>query len=104
MSTGNANIECISIPLNKYCQPCIQVYYLHQHYYSFFLFISDHAEPNHERALSNLAYFKDVQASDPDKFVDAEITPPPSGTDRLQPSEKEAYEALCREAKPLVSY
>ena len=54
--------------------------------------------------MSNLAYFKDVQASDPDKFVDAEITPPPSGTDRLQPSEKEAYEALCREAKPLVSY
>ena len=69
-----------------------------------FPFISDHAEPNHERALSNLAYFKDVQASDPDKFVDAEITQPPSGTDRLQPSEKEAYEALCREAKPLVSY
>ena len=54
--------------------------------------------------MSNLAYFADVQANDPDKFIDAEMTPPPSGTDRLQPSEKEAYEALCREAKPLVSY
>jgi hypothetical protein len=65
--------------------------------------VSDHAEPNHERALSNLAYFNDIQTNEPDKFIDAEMTPPPAGTDRLEPSEKEAYEALCREAKPLVS-
>ena len=61
------------------------------------------SEPNHERALSNLAYFDDVRTNDPEKFIDTEMTPPPSGTDRLQPSEKEEYEALCREAKPLVS-
>ena len=61
-------------------------------------------EPNHERALSNLAYFEDMRADNPDEFIDAQLTPPPSGTDRLEPDEKETYEALCREAKPLVSY
>ena len=52
--------------------------------------------------MSNLAYFEDIRANEPDKFIDAEIAPPPTGTDRLEPTEKEAYEALCREARPLV--
>lgn len=73
--------------------PCVSILY-------FVLLLS---EPTHERALSNLAYFEDIRASNPDKFIDAEMTPPPTGTDRLEPSEKEEYEALCREAKPLVS-
>ena len=52
--------------------------------------------------MSNLAYFEDTRTNEPDKFIDAEIAPPPIGTDRLEPTEKEAYEALCREARPLV--
>lgn len=56
--------------------------------------------PNHEQALSNLAYFEDLRAENLDEFIDAELTPPPSGT---EPDVKETYEALCREAKPLVS-
>ena len=68
-----------------------------------YFFIDLLSEPTHERALSNLAYFDSIRSGDPEGFVDAELTPPPSGTDRLEPSEKEAYEALCREGVPLVS-
>ena len=45
-----------------------------------------------------------MRSNRPDEFIDAEQAPPPTGTDRLEPSEKEAYEALCREGRPLVSY
>ena len=50
-----------------------------------------------------MQYFESLRDDTPEDFIDAEMAPPPTGTDRLEPSEKEEYEALCREGVPLVS-
>ena len=59
-------------------------------------------EPTHERAISNKEYFDDLRVNNPDQYDDKEFIEP-KGTERLEPSEKEEYEALCREGKPYVS-
>ncbi|XP_064393719.1 prolyl 4-hydroxylase subunit alpha-1-like isoform X2 [Halichondria panicea] len=55
-------------------------------------------EPNHERALSNMAYFNTLKDEKPDDFIDQEI--PMNEDDRLEMSEREIYEATCREGRP----
>ncbi len=68
---------------------------------SVFVFISLPPEPNHERALSNMAYFNRLKDDKPDEFIDQEI--PIYEHDRLEMSEREIYEATCREGRPYVS-
>ena len=59
------------------------------------------SEPNHERALSNLAYFDRQKIEKPDEFIDQEVAK--YEYDRLDMTEREIYEATCREGKPYVS-
>ena len=57
------------------------------------------AEPNHERALTNLAYFEGLRTNSTDKFTDAET----DNDSEEGYTEREVYEATCREGKPIVS-
>ena len=59
------------------------------------------AEPNHKRALTNLAYFEGLRTNSTDKFTDAG-----TGNDSEEESytyQREVYEATCREGRPMVS-
>ena len=56
-------------------------------------------EPDHERALSNMAYFEKIRTEQPDLFADVEEVE--EQTEML--TERQIYEATCREGKPLVS-
>ena len=60
------------------------------------------AEPDHERSLSNMAYFERVRRENPEQFIDEELESMTDGSGRLDYSERELYEATCREGKPLV--
>ena len=53
-------------------------------------------DPYHERALRNQAYFDGLAADSPDKYIDNE-------KEEYVSEEHKAYEALCREPKPIVS-
>ena len=53
-------------------------------------------DPYHERAISNKNYFERLAVDEPDKFIDGE-------KEVEDDSERNKYEQLCREAKPLVS-
>lgn len=56
-------------------------------------------DPYHERGLSNLAYFESIKLNSPEQFTDGEET----NRTREMTSEHERYQALCREAEPIVS-
>jgi hypothetical protein len=58
------------------------------------------AEPDHERALTNMAFFEGLRKDNADKFVDAESS---EADDDEGSSERSVYEATCREGVPLVS-
>ena len=66
----------------------------------FFFLLLHYAEPNHERALSNLAYFEGLRTNGTDKFTDAE-TDNDSGEESY--TEREVYETTCREGRSMVS-
>lgn len=62
------------------------------------------AEPDHDRALSNIAFFEKIRTENPEKFVDAEIN---TGKSMRSPVEdyveRDVYEATCRQGKSLVN-
>lgn len=59
-------------------------------------------EPTHERALANMAFFEGLRSNKADQFIDAEIVGTSEGSGRLDDTEREEYEAICREGLPLV--
>ncbi len=48
-----------------------------------------------------MAYFNSLKDEKPDNFIDQKI--PLNEYDRLEMSEREVYEATCREGRPYVS-
>ena len=59
-------------------------------------------EPTHERALANMAFFEGLRTNKADQFVDAEVVETSEGSGRLDDTERDVYEAMCREGRPLV--
>ena len=53
-----------------------------------------------------MAYFENMQLENPEDFVDEEVTSSSSsrGSGRLSNTERDVYEATCREGEPLVSH
>lgn len=49
-----------------------------------------------------MAFFEDLRTNSAEKFVDAELVGASDGSGRLDDTQREVYEATCREGLPLV--
>ena len=63
------------------------------------------ADPTHDRAQGNIAYFDRLMTSDPEKYSDSESEGQQENIPETYEamSERERYESLCREPWPIVS-